>query len=54
MQPLCIKRRAFGDEDYLAIRNEGIDIVRNEGGLIGANSRRPEVTWEAKDFETKR
>ena len=37
MQPLCIKRRAFGDEDYLAIRNEGIDIVRNEGGLIGAN-----------------
>ena len=39
MQPLCIKRRAFGDEDYLAIRNEGIDIVRNEGGLIGANKR---------------
>gem|GEM_PF-223299 len=38
MQPLCIKRRAFGDEDYLAIRNEGIDIVRNEGGLIGANT----------------
>jgi len=38
MKPLCVKRQAFEGEAYLAIRNEGIDIVRNEGGLIGANT----------------
>ena len=37
MQPRCVKRQAFEGEVYLAIRNEGADIVRNEGGLIGAN-----------------
>jgi hypothetical protein len=41
MQPLCVKRQAFEGEVYLAIRNEGADIVRNEGGLIGANNGCP-------------
>jgi hypothetical protein len=48
MQPLCVKRQAFEGEVYLAIRNEGADIVRNEGGLIGANTRLYTIKMHAK------
>jgi len=48
MQPLCVKRRAFEGEVYLADRNAGVEVVRNAGDLIGANSK---VSYRRKNRE---